>query len=257
MNKLSDGKFITTEMDLSMEQLLRVKEPNDAYSPEGSIGRLYLMEGNNKMGVVLKEISKVSSTEPDSRKATNKAINKLIRKLKGYTKGLDIEVRIVTHEGNFGVGQKAKIETDENGKTAIFISDTLGQTEDVIHEFLHLFLTPLRYKYPEIYNTLISSIVKNSDLNVVDTDEEFVKFVSSKMELQENFINNFEDLQTFVRGIQTLLLDIDEEFVISKEDNPITLLNTPLMELFNIEKNDNSNSMFNLGMLTTEPMMRE
>jgi hypothetical protein len=29
------------------------------------------------------------------------------------------------------------------------------------------------------------------------------------------------------------------------------------MELFNIEKNDNSNSMFNLGMLTTEPMMRE
>jgi len=147
--------------------------------------------------------------------------------------------------------------TDENGKISILISNAIGTTEDVLHEFFHVFLTPLRYKYPDIYSALIESVVKDGDLNVTDAEEIFVKFVTSKIASAEDFIENFEDLQSFVEGIKQIITDIDQTFDISKEDNPITLLKTPLMDLFEIDKQAITNPMYNLGMITTEPMMRK
>lgn len=256
LNKFSStGEIITTEVELKEEDLLASKTGDLA--PIGSIGHLYIQNGNTKMGAVFKEVNKLSEKDDATRKATNKAINKLINKLQNYLKGLDVKVELVPAEGNFEFGQKAKIITTVEGKTEILINNELGQTEDVIHEFLHLFLTPLRYKYPEIYYTLIQSVVKDQDLNVTEAEEQFVKFVAGKMELEIDFLDNFEDLQAFVTGLQTILVDVDAEFVISKEDNPLTLLNTPLMDLFNIDRKDNTNPMYNLGMVTTEPMMRE
>lgn len=258
LNKISPtGKIITTEVELKEEDLLASKEGDK--SPIGSIGRLYIQNGNTKMGAVFKEVNKLAEQKDPTgtRKATNKSINTLINKLKNRVKGLDIKVELVPATENFKNGQKAKIITTEDGKTAILINNEIGQTEDVLHEFLHLFLTPLRYKYPEIYNSLVSSVVKDETLNVTDAEEEFVKFVAGKMELQVDFLNNFNDLEAFVKGIQTVLLDTNNEFIISKEDNPITLLTTPLMDLFEIDKTDKGNPMYNLGMITTEPMMRE
>jgi len=256
LNKFSStGEIITTEVELKEEDLLASREGD--LSPVGSIARLYIQNGNTKMGAVFKEVNKLSEQDDSTRKSTNKAINKLINKLQNYIKGLDVKVELVPAEENFEHGQKAKIITTVEGKTEILINNEIGQTEDVIHEFLHLFLTPLRYKYPEIYYTLIQSVVKNPDLNVTEAEEQFVKFVAGKMELEIDFLDNFEDLQAFVTGLQTILVDVDAKFVISKEDNPLTLLSTPLMDLFNIDRKDNTNPMYNLGMVTTEPMMRE
>lgn len=262
LNKMSsDGRIITNEVELPIEQLLASRSEGAESSPIGSIGKLYIMNGNNKMGAVIREVNKLSkNTVIDNstlRPATNKAINKLIKNLKTYIKDLKVNIKLVPGTENFQPGQKAKIETTEDGKTSILINDEIGQTEDVVHEFLHLFLTPLRYRHPEIYNQLINSVVKDQTLNVTDAEEEFVKFVSGKMESQEDFLENFADLQAFVKGLQTILTDVDLAYDISSEDNPITLLNTPLMDLFDIDKTDNSNPLYNLGMITTEPMMRE
>jgi hypothetical protein len=217
-----------------------------------------MQAGNNKIGLVLKEVNNLSNTEnTEVRTATNKAINKLIKKLKNHIKGLDIEVKLVQKAGNFKANEKAKITTTTDGKTAILINEELGQTEDVLHEFLHLFLIPLRYKYPEIYNSLISSIVTDPNLNITEAEEQFVKFIASKMESKEDFIDDFDSLQNFVNGIKTILTNAGDNFEISNEENPVTLLNTPLMDLFNIDRNENTHALYNLGMITTEPLMRE
>lgn len=256
LNKTSStGDIITTEIEVPIDVLLADKV--DALNPVGSIARLYVQHGNSKMKAVLNEVNNLSGNNNQTKPATAKAIGKLINKLKNHIKDLNIDVKLVPAKNNFSAGQKAKIQTKEDGTTEILINEEIGQTEDVIHEFLHLFLTPLRYRYPDVYYNLIQSIVKNPDLNVTDAEEIFVNFVSAEMSKQNDFINNFEDLQTFVTGIQTIITDLTVDFEISKEDNPITLLNTPLMDLFGIDKNDDSNPLYNLSMITTEPLMRE
>ena len=77
------------------------------------------------------------------------------------------------------------------------------------------------------------------------------------MESQGDFLENFANLQSFVKGIQTVLSDVDNNFVISDQDNPVTLLKTPLMDLFNIDRHDNTSPLMNYGMIVTEPAMRQ
>ena len=249
-NKTSPtGDILTIEIDITKEELLNKD------GSVNSIAQLYMQKGNNKMSNVIKETNKLNKSE--DREFTNKAINTLIKNMKKYIKDLTINVELVSEKENFESGQKAKIITLEDGSTSILINDQIGKTEDVVHEFLHLFLTPLRYKHPEIYNSFIKSIVKDESLNVTQAEEEFVKYVSSEMIKGNDFINNFEDLNTFVLGLQIILNDVNLEYQIKAEDNPISLLNTSLMKLFDVNINDKMHPMYNLTMITTEPMMRE
>lgn len=258
LNKMSpSGKILTTEKIFTKSELLD-NTKNNGKSPVNSIARLYLQEGNKKIGGLIKEANELEGRSTDEpREITNKAIHTLIDKLKDYTSGLDMEIQLVDQKGNFEDGQKAKLFTDSSGKTSILINNVLGKTEDVIHEFLHLFLTPLRYKYPEIYDNLIKSVVKDPNLNVTDAEEKFVHSISDKMNSEDDFLDSFEDLNSFVKGMQVVVKDANPEFEISKSDNPISLLNTPLTKLFNVNTKDNTHAMFNESMITTEPMMRE
>lgn len=212
-----------------------------------------MQNGNNKMSAVIKETNNLNT----DRELTNKSIDSLIDKFKDVVKGLDIEIALVDDTNNFEIGQKAKIETNEEGKTSILINNKLGKEEDVVHEFLHLFLTPLRYRHPEIYNSLIQSVVKDTTLNVTQAEEEFVKYISKEMIKNNDFIDNFEDLDSFVKSIELMLYNANNSFDIKSEDNPITLLNTSLIDLFNINTKDTMSPLYNLAMITTEPMMRE
>jgi hypothetical protein len=267
LNKLSSsGKIITNEIELSLEQIIQSKVGNTP-SPIGSIANLYLQTGNTKISAVFDETNKLYSQEDtEGRPGTNKAIGILISKFKGYVKGLGIQIKVVPHTDIFTAGQYAALQTEvvaatdlkpESTKTSIVISDQLGETTDVIHEFLHVFLTPLRYRHPEIYNAFIQSVVNDTSLNVTDAEEEFVKFVSTKVARKEDFAEYFENMQTFVEGLRTIITDVDPEYAITDEENPVELLKTPLSELFNIDKKDESHPMFNLGLITTEPQMRE
>lgn len=255
LNKISkNGDVITIERDFTKSELLN-SDITDGKAAINSIARLYMQNGNNKMSNVIKETNRLN-VEGD-REFTNKSINYLIKSLKKYAKGLKMDIELVPANGNFTNGQKAKIITREDGTTAIQINEDLGTTVDVLHEFLHLFLTPLRYKHPEIYGAFIKSVVKDEALNVTDAEEEFVRFVSGEMIKGNDFIDNFEDLATLVKGLQLILKDANVEYQIKAEDNPVSLLNTSLMQLFDINTEDQSHPMMNLAMVTTEPMMRE
>lgn len=263
LNRMTaDGKIVTTEKEFSMEVLLNTEvDSKSKKAAVGSMGKLYMQEGNNKIKGILANVNKMIENPEDlaaTRPTTVKAINTLIKSLKEVVKKVDIKVKLVSpEEGNFQNGQKAKLEVDSDGKASILINSEIGRTEDVVHEFLHLFLTPLRYKHPDIYQSLISSIVENKTLNVTDAEEEFVSFIASKMETQVDFVESLSNFQTFVKGMQTILTDVNEDFLLTAEDNPISLLNTPLMKLFEIDGNDESTPLYNLAMITTEPMMRD
>lgn len=247
LNKLSpEGKVITTEVQFDKDTLLNKNKGSNG------IARLYVQNGNTKLGAVLKEVNALKQ----DRDITNQAINDLIVKMKKFISGLDIDVKLVDpKEGNFTNGQKAKIETNEDGKVSILINNTIGQEEDVIHEFLHLFLTPLRYQSPEIYHELIHSVVKDNSLNVTDAEEEFVKYISPKMIEKEDFVEDFKDLNSLVSGLHKMLNIVNPDFEVSY--NPIDILNTRLTSLFDINKTKNDHELYNETMVTLEPMIRE
>lgn len=246
-----DGRILTTEVEFTKQNLLN-SEKTGSLSPEGSIARLYIQNGNKKMGAVIREANKLSQ----DRDVTNQAINELIDKMTKYVGGLGVEVKLVSpEEGNFTSSQKAKITTDADGNTSILINNQTGREADVIHEFLHLFLTPLRYQNPAAYNELISSIVKDGNLNVTDAEEEFVRIASEAMINKDDFIEDFEDLGKLITGLHEALNIANPEFVVSM--NPIEILNTSLLDLFEVNTVQNTHQMFNESMVTVEPMMRE
>ena len=247
----NDGKILTTEVEFTKQELLNSEKVNSV-SPENSIARLYMQNGNKKMGAVIREANKLSQ----DRVVTNQAINDLIDKMTKYVGGLNIQVRLVSpEEGNFTKSQKAKLTTDLEGNTSILINNQIGKEEDLIHEFLHLFLTPLRYQNPSVYKSLINSIVKDSNLNVTDAEEEFVKIASEAMVNKEDFIDDFEDLEKLITGLHQALNLANPEFVVSM--NPIEILNTSLLDLFEVNTVQNTHQMFSESMITVEPMMRE
>lgn len=255
VNRISEtGDLITREVDFSAEALLQSKGLSNT-NPPLSISRLFLISGNSKINAALQESHKLSDVS--KKELNSKAVNTLIKNLKKYIINSGIKVKVVKHSDVFKNGQYAAIITDENGKTMIAISDELGGVGDVFHEFLHLFLTPLRYKHPQIYNQFIQSIVNDTTINVTDAEEIFVKTVVDKINNFEDFTNIFENLSTFTTGLKLILMDVNPEYDIAGEENPVTLLKTPLSQLFEIDKTNVSHPMYNLGLITTEPMMRE
>lgn len=252
-NRTNELGTITTEMIFTKEQLLDSNATD--YQPENSIARLYMQHGNSKIRTILDETAAISNEIKNS----TKSINDLINKMSAYVEGFDIEIKMVPSRGNFEsntTNQKAKLAVDENGKVSILINSSLGKQEDVIHEFLHLFLTPLRYKSPEIYNSLIKSVVKDNTLNVTDAEEEFVKYVSELMVKDEDYVESFSDYNLFVKTLQDIVNDVNPRM--KTEDMKLAeLLNTKLYSLFDINPNDNSHAMFNESMIVVEPMMRE
>lgn len=246
------GKFITQEKSFSKSDLLKSKMVEGEKNPVGSIANLYVQKGNNRLKTILDEVNKFN---PNYKKS-KKAINTLIGKMKGYVKDLDIEVKIVEQDGNFTSDkQKAKLSVNDQGKVSILINNVSGTEQDVIHEFLHLFLTPLRYKNPELYDTLIKSVVKES-LNVTDAEERFVEIVSEAMINNTDFIDNFSDFELFINGLKSIVGNINPNIKIDPI-NPIEILNTSLIDLFEVNTIDNSHPLFNESMIVLEPMMRE
>jgi len=269
LNKLSySGKLITKELTLTKAQLLASKV--GSLYPEYSISEVFLIKGNNKLQGILEDPDMIKKkTEKKADVVRTDLLSETIDKFKGFLGkelGDQIDVEVVS-KTNFKNGQKAKIETEviksnidgvvkNQIKTSIKINKETGTTDDVVHEFLHLFLTPLRYKYPELYFKLISSVPETKGLNVTDAEEKFVEEIVRNLANSSDPID-FSNVSSFVEGLAKALNIItpDERF---EEYNPVELLQTPLAKLFGLNtKKIKTHEMFNLGMITTEPMMRQ
>ena len=182
----------------------------------------------------------------------------MAERLKSSIEGLPIEMEFVEPDGVFESNQKARITSDSDGIVKLQVNKDIGKKEDVVHEFLHIFLTPLRYKNPEIYNSLIQSVIKGADLDVTAAEEMFVEVVSKRLVANKDVegVFNGNTLQDFVNGLKTVLKGYEQDYTILEEDNPITLLNMSLADIFGIAE-ANISPVYNKSMISTEPMMRQ
>lgn len=265
LNKISKlGKILTFEKRFKVEELLASKSQGDALGPVNSIAALYLQHGNNKFQLVINAINNNMSLEDV---ANQKAIDRVLQKMKVTFSKINVSVkRVSAKTGNFKNGQHAKIETNEDGKTTILINKDSSVLSDLVHETLHIYLTALRYQDLDVYNKFLSSVLidpKYDYMNITEREEEFVKVISEKVNSDTDFlVENLEDF-TKILELSIKLVNPDfsaelaEGYFESVENDPFTLLNTPLSTVFGVNTIDNSHQMFNLSMITTEPAMRE
>lgn len=274
LNKQSiTGKILTTEL-VTTEDVLLSPDKTD-----GSIADLYVQKNDHKLGTLEKAADK---TIKDSERAlTNQSINTLADRIKNIMSSdtmNNVTVEIVPHKENFKSKQKAKIETSEvSGEwtTKVLISDTVGQKEDLLHEFLHIFLTPLKYKHPEVYYELLSTVTGDKELSAIESEELFVNTLVDFIDFDN--LEMFSNLETFVEGmkfayhssLEKMLdnnkLSTDEyekimdrltNISIKTPEDVLDLLNTPLISLFGIISVSEEHPMYNYGMLMTESTMR-
>lgn len=270
LNKISkSGQMITVEKEFKISDLLSTKSPAETKNKPNSIATLYLQYNNSKFSVVIKAINEKLSLEQVSNQ---KAINKIAKDMRDTFKPIGISVRQVSaKEGNFTDGQHAKIETsfDEKQKatTTILLNKDSGLVDDLVHETLHIYLTLLRYNNLDLYGSFIDSVVNEDNakilnletfdnLDVSAKEEAFVKIVSKSIKNDVDFLG--DNLKNFTIALATALKMINPDIDIEPEelDYPLTLLNKPLRDLFDVTI-DNSHPLFNLSLISTEPMMRE
>lgn len=254
------GRIITFEQQFKVDDLLATKLPSDTLNRTNSISALYLQGGNNKFKIIVKSINEKLNI---SDLINYKEINTTVNRMKEAFRKINVGVKSVSAaEGKFENGQKAKIETtNEDGKirTNILLNNESGTSTDLVHETLHVYLTLLRYNNPEIYNKFINSVLgdEGDDLDVTAREEMFVKKVSEGVSKDIDFIA--KDTETFVGALLTAIKTINPDFEIDLTqaiNDPLTTLNKPLREVFNVNV-DNSHPMFSLSMIATEPAMRE
>lgn len=270
LNKISkSGQMITVEKEFKISDLLRTKSPSEDKNKPGTISDLYLQYGNSKFSVVIKAINEKLNLE---QVGNQKAINKIAKDMRDTFRSIGVSVRQVSaKEGNFTDGQHAKIETSfgegQKATTAILLNKDSGLVDDLVHETLHVYLTLLRYNDLDLYGSFIDSVVNNDNakilnletfdgLDVTAKEEAFVKIVSKSIKSDVDFLG--DNLKDFTIALATALKMINPDIDIEPEelDYPLTLLNKPLKDLFDVTV-DNSHPLFNLSLISTEPMMRE
>ena len=175
---------------------------------------------------------------------------------------------------NIPIFQKGEKSTEEKVETRILLNDDEGIADDLVHETLHVYLTLLRYKNPELYNSCLDSVFTDENIkyledslgqeldfenmDVTTKEEMFVKLVSEKTKANEDILKeNIEEFMgPLVLAIQELNPDANRD-IREAIASPLTELNKTLGELVGEVSLDNSHPMFNLSAITTEPMMRE
>ena len=101
-------------------------------------------------------------------------------------------------------------------------------------------------------------MIKGADLDVTAAEEMFVEVVSKRLVANKDVegVFNGNTLQDFVNGLKTVLKGYEQDYTILEEDNPITLLNMSLADIFGIAE-ANISPVYNKSMISTEPMMRQ
>lgn len=200
------------------------------------IAAFYLIKGNSKITSLLKKAETLGKqdkrTKEDIREAFAFTIQTALK-----TAGANIKVDIVPALGNFDSTtdrvEKAKIQEGR-----ILINKDTGTSEDVVHEFLHVFLIGLKYSSPENsqrYKALMLDFWENeldgdTTMDSFDKMEEaFVKKLSEVLVGKADL--DFSSLESIELGLLAGIegLGLDATNLVSYDLH--TVLNTSIKKL--------------------------
>lgn len=219
---------------------------------EGSIARYYIQNGNTNFTKITGAANK-NKREEASNKKNQKQINDIKLKLEKAFEGLGIV--ILPSDENFQNGQKAKFGLTEDGIAYIKLNSNFGAKE-LVHEGLHVFLTALRYGYPEMYTKLIDSVKNTSKAtSLLEKEELFMEAINNDSET--GFTGDFlytGKISDFIKA-----LNASGEYLAGESTDQrktvADILSQPISKFLNIS-NDNSHPLFNLNLAQMEPMFR-
>lgn len=254
MNTVNDkGVFITIEKEYSLDELM------DKNSPRG-IKELYLQYKNTQINRVIEATkSKKNANEFKKLQAEATVRNQIIKKFDTVFADLNIPIKIDYDIPNT---QKAKIQLNSSkDNVEVIINGKSAGSEDVVHEYLHLFLIPLKYKNPEMYYALLHSLNDDDINNTVDINEKeelFVKKVSDTIIKQTNLLDELESPELFVELIKKSIQTVNPEYdgLDVSSFNPWDILQEELHVVLGVAI-DSNHKMFNASMVMTEPTMRK
>lgn len=156
-------------------------------------------------------------------------------------KTFDTKINILTQseiEDQFGkkyAKEKAFIIGDN-----VYINSTLGSTEDLFHEYIHIIMGYLKVNNPEVYSNLLQQVWKYTDRDSKSKILRDYKELNQVAKLEENFARQFAEY-IYNRGNSKLneIFNSDElegafETIFDKADFNLKELGThQLAEIFN------------------------
>lgn len=250
--KINDaGNIIMSEKTFDKDILAAPKTGN-LHVP-GSIARYYLQKGNNNFAKIVMEANKQAKVDKAERKS-QKQINEIKKKLENSFK--DLGISIIQSNDTFEAGQKAKFEINSEGIAYIMLNNDFGGPEDLVHEGLHVFLTALRYQYPDVYDRLINSVTatERGD-SILEKEEIFMSEISKDM--LEGYTGEF--LNTGKIGHFIEAFQVSRDFLSGestrKQKTVGEILSTKISDFIGVPA-DNSHPLFNLNLAQVEPMFR-
>lgn len=221
------GAYIRLQTNNSSRKIYRVSEDlgdnvmieYSIFSPKGdiktirkllsksklanSIKQFFLIKGNSKIQPLVKKVSQLTKadlrTKEEVRESFIQAINNVFKEA-----NISIPIELVSAEiGKFKSGQKAKIQ---NGRIIINSDNSSG--EDVVHEFLHVFLIGLKYSNPSNYNSLLT------------------QFIASKIGSDSNYLSKYNTSQELLNldKIEEILVDNISKLLVSTESLDISTI---------------------------------
>ena len=242
---------------ITVERTFKANELLGNASSVGSIAKLYMLYDNHKISKIVETIKDITKESANTQVYQARLVKELSSRFSNVFKNIDAE--IVPESGNFFKGQHAKIQ---DGK--ILINKTNSSPADVVHEYLHVLLSALKYTHEDAYNYLMdNNDLKTFDVN--DREEEFVKAVSNSYVNNSNFKLKTES--EFIAGIKSAISSLNEDSkdkylldqALSKisDNNPFEILSTPLVKILGLEKTlGNDHPLYNNGLVVLEPEMR-
>lgn len=196
-----------------------------------NISQFFLIKGNSKIQNLIVKTQKLELKEKKQDKRTKEQLREsFVSNIQNAFKesNINIEVKTVTEKSNFKSGQKAKIQ---NGN--IIINKNNSTEQDVVHEFLHVFMIGLKYYDSEQYSNLLLNFINNK----LDENQDFLK---------ENGIESRENLT--LDTIEELLVDVISKVLIQIEDLDIsTVENLEKALIYSFEKFNLELGSFNIS----------
>ena len=244
-NKLNmNGKLVTVNTKVNLTEKLLDSET-----------KLWFIKGNNTIKTINseKKLNDIDNKKP--KKFKEIPLEKFVFKMQKIFGDINVPIRIDYSGKEFNNTnnriEKAKIQNGE-----IIINGKAATEEDVIHEYLHLFMINAKYKNPELYQTILIEYGKNANINDMSLDkleESLVEYISDN--IYTNGIDNISDSDSFLNLLKNNLveLNMDEKMIDSLDT--IDILLTPVSEL--VKDLKKTNKLFNQSILLVEPAFRE